>query len=678
MTTRATKRDRAAVLETPRPLQPLAAQLTKQVQERTNRDDVVVRVLSTEHEAETPPAPAWYEPKSAQITLDMQQLKKWYDERLAKRKGKATDESLGAMLAPHVDHEFTHAVQGVLTHEAAHSQWSDWLFSERAQELHKSDPRLHNVLVTLEEPRIEHLQATTRGKPVQELLRASCQMLLADLIKELSETKDGMGGVHWPTVVALVLGREGVLLSSKEIRPITNLLELNLGDDVIDEARKILHEFRAIPDGKWQFDQLVRLGRQWLELFPSAGEGEESGGCTTTSGEPGEPGEGEAGEGSASGEAGEGSESSGEGKDGESGEGDDKSKDGKREERAGDYRHGESKIGKNLGKRLAKAIEDAATGAAGAKGEPVTMDKPAEISKAPTGAERWAEAVAASPGGGGGHGEGAEREYKTTNWSEELPRPQVRAAANRLAKDLQNLTIPERSRVTSRTELPPGRLQTRAAVAQAADRSQGRKSTATPWESVRRVRTERPQLKVGIATDVSGSIARWQRVSSELTWAATKAFHTIGAKVAAVTFGDMVEVSLSPNEPIPSKVRIREARAPYEVIANAVDALDHALRLSAPDGARLLILVTDGQIVNEPQRRQFVKQVKRLKAAGVRIVMISNEVSDVRHLPSPMNKIDIELAQFDPTREDALAKATSLIRDAYRAELEKAKAKGAA
>jgi len=65
-------------------------------------------------------------------------------------------------------------------------------------------------------------------------------------------------------------------------------------------------------------------------------------------------------------------------------------------------------------------------------------------------------------------------------------------------------------------------------------------------------------------------------------------------------------------------------RAPdgYEVIDDALDALDGALHLSTPGAARLLVVVSDG-IFSPTPRRAAQTRVDRLRAAGCGVLWLA-------------------------------------------------------
>ena len=101
-----------------------------------------------------------------------------------------------------------------------------------------------------------------------------------------------------------------------------------------------------------------------------------------------------------------------------------------------------------------------------------------------------------------------------------------------------------------------------------------------------------------------------------------KAGHRINAKTAAVTFGSQIEAVLKPGE-VPTEVRERSANGGVEEFDIAMAALDGALGLTTtPDSAKVLVIISDNELVNtfEPEKRAI--WMKRMAKAGVAIVWV--------------------------------------------------------
>ena len=79
---------------------------------------------------------------------------------------------------------------------------------------------------------------------------------------------------------------------------------------------------------------------------------------------------------------------------------------------------------------------------------------------------------------------GNKRESKRLSRTE--PKHRHRQAVLEVSNVLSNLALPAISKVALATALPPGRMRSREAVRQSAERAQGRMTTAKPWKGTKR------------------------------------------------------------------------------------------------------------------------------------------------------------------------------------------------
>src|SRR5690606_3851248 len=149
-------------------------------------------------------------------------------------------------------------------------------------------------------------------------------------------------------------------------------------------------------------------------------------------------------------------------------------------------------------------------------------------------------------------------------------------------------------------------------------------STATPWERSKRRRTTTKPVIVGVMTDTSGSMAWAQTLVADFAWILATAGQRVGARTAAVTFGNSAEMVLRPGE-IPDDIRERAANGSEEAFDQAAAAIDGVLHLSTPmNAAKVLFVVSDGVLVipGEPERaRQWLE---RWTAGGTLVVWIGS------------------------------------------------------
>jgi hypothetical protein len=228
----------------------------------------------------------------------------------------------------------------------------------------------------------------------------------------------------------------------------------------------------------------------------------------------------------------------------------------------------------------------------------------------------------------------ASREVDTPNASTPLrevrpPTAEEQAAARRLARALRAAAHRERVATTIHSATPPGRLRMREGLAADAQRAAGAVPTAEPFTRTTRRSVSSPPLRLGIACDVSGSMADLAKPVASAAWILARAAgHVPDARSATVVFGESVHPITYPGA-VPARVREFTANARTEEFCDAVDALDATLGLSRPGAGRLLVIVSDGHF--RPRQRECGQErVTRLTKAGCAVLWL---VLDARAVP---------------------------------------------
>jgi uncharacterized protein with von Willebrand factor type A (vWA) domain len=147
-------------------------------------------------------------------------------------------------------------------------------------------------------------------------------------------------------------------------------------------------------------------------------------------------------------------------------------------------------------------------------------------------------------------------------------------------------------------------------------------STAEPFTRTQRRNTPTPPLRVGIACDVSGSMTDYTAPVASAAWIiARAAAHVPDAQSATVIYGEHVQPVTRPGK---APARVSEFTAPdmTEQFCDAIDALDHALHLTRPGTARLMVIVSDG-CYTAAQYTGGQQKIDRLKKAGFGILWIA-------------------------------------------------------
>jgi hypothetical protein len=485
-----------------------------------------------------------------------------------------TPEQVGDLHERSKQYEFSKAY-GAIIHEALHARYSRYSLAEAAKSLNADE---HQALLLLEEGRIEALGIieTPRARP---FLRSSAvEIIIADAEEKLSAgsalTVEGA-----VSLVALVQGRvDGGVLDDSETKPLCDLVTDFLSEDVVSRLRDIMaraqaHTLHAIPE------PLYDLAREWVKVVSEVKE---------------EKGEG-SGEGS-----GEGGEGAGEG------EGSD---------------------------ALAEALE-AIRDALAEMRDVVSIlnqdDLDAQERK-----EDWEEEAKGRAKDANERqqnreqakqvfGRGTSEMGKNRTWSRLVqtrkPEANERVAAVTIANLLERAKYRDRSEVEITSEVPPGRLRTRAMVQGAALKSRGVHTKVEPWRRTVRKHTEDPTLTVGILVDISGSMSAAMEPMATTAWVMSEAARRVQGRAAMVYFGNDVFSTLKPGQHL-TEVNVYTAEDGTEKFDAAFRALDGGLDLLNGSGARLLVVVSDGHFVGDEMTKAS-EWVRRCAAAGVAVLWL--------------------------------------------------------
>lgn len=221
----------------------------------------------------------------------------------------------------------------------------------------------------------------------------------------------------------------------------------------------------------------------------------------------------------------------------------------------------------------------------------------------------------------------ASREVEVPSTSSPLrgsrpPTPAEQAAARRLARALRAAAHRERVMTMATALTPPGRLRMREALAADAQRAAGVVPTAEPFVRIIRRSVSSPPLRLGIACDVSGSMANLAHPVASAAWIlARAAAHVPDARSATVVFGESVHAVIYPRA-VPTQVREWAASSRTEEFCDAVDALDAVLNLSQPGASRLLVVVSDGRFRTD-QRERGRERIALLCRSGCGVLWLA-------------------------------------------------------
>lgn len=200
------------------------------------------------------------------------------------------------------------------------------------------------------------------------------------------------------------------------------------------------------------------------------------------------------------------------------------------------------------------------------------------------------------------------------------PTSQERSAAVKIAQMLEKAKYRERDVTEVHSILPPGRLRTSALVQGAALKARGVMEQTEAWRRTVRKHTDDPILTVGVMVDISGSMGSAMKPMATTAWVMSEAVKRVQGRCAMVYYGNDVFATLKPGQHL-SDVKIYSASDGTEKFDKAFRALDGALNLLNSSGAKLLVVVSDGQYTDE-ETEKAKKWVARCAEAGVAVLWL--------------------------------------------------------
>ena len=521
---------------------------------------------------------------------------------------------------------------GAIFHEALHARFSRWSIEQAQAELTRDE---FGALFNLEEGRIEAFGIRTNPKNKVFLRSSALHIVVADLENQVAKITNVAGASF---LAALTLARvDAGVLDESDVEPVVPVLEKILGADVVAKLRAIWIEFQA-HDIHADATKLYDLAREWVKVIneTKAEKGETGNsphpGChptpSSTPSPSGESGESESGE-SESGETGSGGTPSPTGETG-SGSGSSDSESGESEE-GSDSGSGsgstsaEQDLIKEMLDALNEAKDNAEISSRSDAEEQIESEEWKEIAKdkADTAKEQKQHRDVASDvfGRGTGPSDGVATNSKLIEVRK--PTGEERASAVRVARLLEKAKYRERSQVEITSELPVGRLRSRAMVQRAAYKANGVNAKVEPWRATKRKHTDNPELNVGIMVDISGSMGEAMQPMATTAWVMSEAVRRVHGKASMVYYGNDVFATLKPGQHL-SDVNVYTARDNTEKFGKAFKAIDGSMNLLHGSGARLLVIVSDGYYTQE-EREQVKHWLASCQRNGVAVLWLGFE-----------------------------------------------------
>ncbi|MFI1225909.1 MULTISPECIES: hypothetical protein [unclassified Streptomyces] len=541
------------------------------------------------------------------------------------------------------------AFAGAICHEAAHAKHTKF-----------APTRQHNASAVrwatiLEEPRIEHRLIQDRPGD-RAWLRASTRHVLLTGVSGGHDDKSVPGAVHQ---AVLILGRvAGGVLDDDEVQPVTNQVTEVLGDAVMGELNGIFHELFELDDDDQ--DGLLALGARVARLAQDDADDDQQNGEQGGSGQAqGGAAQGGQGPGSPSGSNGQGG--SGDAEDGQDDTdpitvmmpcgavtwGDPSQVQNGRGGSADGDDDGDQQGTPSVAERVVDQIVRAAVASAHAK---IAVILPAQRDySGRQAAQKAAQRV--FTGGGVGFQQIKVQQVKP----DQRQQRQARALLNALSKAQYR----DVNRTTRAVSAPPGRMVMREVVRREAQIRAHTEVSALPWQRTSRRQEENPPLTVGISLDVSGSMGPWIEPVASTGWALAHAVASprLAGTVASVAWNGMnpsaVATALIKPGKRPLSVPVPNMGGGSDGCGQSLYALDGALNLTGKSGARVAVVITDGDLPNQPDVQRAADHLTR---AGVLLLWLSvkdrgwaPKGAHVEYLSDPTN--------FGPIVGRALARA---------------------
>jgi hypothetical protein len=469
-------------------------------------------------------------------------------------------------------YEFPEAT-GVILHEATHARCSLW----NVKSFDEVPDLERQAFWLLEEGRIERLAVIAYPKNVLFLRSSALNLALADTKDNLENLSEVRGAA---LLAALCMSRvDAGVLEMSDVSTIYKKLIDILGQELFDNLRSVWIDFQKLQHfSHADLDTGKALAKKWVELLREA----------DPEGEPQEGGSGSAGEGDEGNEGGSGSALS------------------------------------ELMEALAEASEQTASETSGdleSQERKEKWEQEAKVrsnqTKTSNKNKETANKVFSTSSGAGG-----EKTSRSKLVEVRKPTGQERAAAVTIAKMLERAKYRDRSKTAVKTHLPEGRLKTRVAIQNAALKSMGIHAEQPAWRKTARKRTENPTLTVGVMVDISGSMSSAMNPMATTAWVLSEAGRRIQAKTAMVYYGEGVFPTLKAGQHL-SEVRVYNAPDGTE-FATGFEALDGSLNLLYGTGARMLVVVSDGNYRSD-QHEKATEYVRQCQQRGVAVLWISPE-----------------------------------------------------
>ena len=222
------------------------------------------------------------------------------------------------------------------------------------------------------------------------------------------------------------------------------------------------------------------------------------------------------------------------------------------------------------------------------------------------------------------------------------PNGQERNSAVKIAKALERAKYRERGAIEIGSIVPPGKLNTRKIIQAKALEQKGIFTQPKAFSKKVRKHTDEPELSVGVMVDISGSMSSAMNPMASTAWIMSEAVRRVQGRCAMVYYGSDVFPTLKAGQRL-KEVNVYSAPDGTEKFDRAFRALDGALNLLNGEGARLLVVVSDGHYTSE-EMESAKAWVARCSKNGVAVLWlpIGDNGATAKHICAGANAQVVE------------------------------------
>jgi hypothetical protein len=475
--------------------------------------------------------------------------------------GLVNPEEVGDMTRRHKQFEFLKA-SGAIMHEAMHARFTTWDLEAAFKEL---GPAVNEALHLLEESRIEGLGIRVLPQNKAFLRACALEIVIGDVkdgaLEKMSTTRQA---AH---LLAVSHARvDAGVLAMSDIEPITEVVNKVLPSTVYDALRAVWREFQTLR-GDGDVPRMYELAREWERIVSEQAK--------------------------------------------ENGE----------SEGTGEMSEAMKQFIKDISEALEEASGSASIGATiDASQQQTTEEYQEAVDKSRDEAKEKKEHKDVYNEVFGKNSTPTSQGSRSRLVEKRQPSSEERVSAVQLAHALEKAKYQDRVRIETASAIPPGRLRSRSLVQGEAYRDRGLMVESTPFQRIQRKHTEDPTLTVGVMVDISGSMSTAMQPMASAAWILSEAGKRIQARTAMVYFGNGVFPTLKAGQHL-NEVSVYSASDGTERFEQAFQALDGSLNLLHGSGARLLVVVSDGQYTTT-EKENAKRWIKRCASAGVGVLWI--------------------------------------------------------